>query len=177
MRSFWEEKVHLVVENNESITNKVKSEKNTNGRIRVLRRNMLLPCDYLLDNFNWSIKIEPTFYKKQNKKTASKQLPRKNDNEEERVTENEDEGSEMGEMIEFTPREIQMFCKENNNNIEKKWEKRPESFSVELEKSGQELSREKVVRRKRNGKLIFVDDGSEYCETEGRNMENKVIKW
>ena len=54
MRSFWEEKVHLVVENinNENITNKVKSEKNTNGRIRVLRRNMLLRCDYLLDNFN-----------------------------------------------------------------------------------------------------------------------------
>ena len=45
MRSFWVEKVHVLVEkiNNENITYKVKSERNTNGRIRVLHRNMLLP--------------------------------------------------------------------------------------------------------------------------------------
>ena len=42
--------------------------------------------------------------KKQNKKTAYGLLPKKNDNEEGRVTRNEDDGSEMGEMIVFTPR-------------------------------------------------------------------------
>ena len=57
--------------------------------------------------------------KKQNKKTASGLVPKKNDNEEGRVTGNEDDGSEMGEMIAFTPREIQIFSKENSGNIER----------------------------------------------------------
>ena len=45
------------------------------------------------------------------KVTSERQLPKKNDNEEESVTEDEDDDSEMGEMIEFTPREIQMFSR------------------------------------------------------------------
>ena len=57
--------------------------------------------------------------KKQNKKTASGLLPKKNHNEEGRVTRNEDDGSEMGEMKAFTPREIQIFSKEKSDNIEK----------------------------------------------------------
>ena len=80
---------------------------------------MLLPCDKLLDNFNWNINTQPT-HKTQNKKTASRQLPKKNYNEEESVTENEDDGSETGEMIEFAPREIQTFSKENSDKIGKK---------------------------------------------------------
>ena len=121
MRSFWEEKVHVVVENinNENITYKVKPERDTDGRIRVLHRNMLLPCDNLLDNFNWNINTQPT-HEKQNKKTASWQLPK---NEEESVTENEDDGSETGEMIEFTPREIQTFSKEKVTKSKKKRKK------------------------------------------------------
>ena len=138
---------------------------------------MLLPCDNLLDNFNWNINTQPT-HEKQNKRTASRQLPKKNDSEEESVTENEDDGSEIGEMIEFTPREIQTFSKENSDKIEKK-EKEGQKvdekvdFSIELEKSGQELRREKVVRPKGNEKMIVIDDGSEYCEREGRKMEDK----
>ena len=82
MRSFQEEKVHVVVDNinNENITYKVKPERDTDGRIRVLHRNMLLPCDDLLDNLNWSIKTKPT-QKKENKQTTSGLLPKKNDNE------------------------------------------------------------------------------------------------
>ena len=57
--------------------------------------------------------------KKQNKNTASGLVPKKDDNEEGRVTGNEDDGSEMGEMIAFTPREIQIFSKENSGNIER----------------------------------------------------------
>ena len=39
---------------------------------------------------------------------------------EECVTENEDDDSETGEIIEFTPREIQIFSKENGDKIEEK---------------------------------------------------------
>ena len=109
MRSFWEEKVHVVVQNinNENITYKVKPDRDTDERIRVLHRNMFLPCDDLLDNFNWNIQTKPT--QKNPKKNRIRRLhmdycQKKNDNEEGRVTRNEDDGSEMGEMIVFTPR-------------------------------------------------------------------------
>ena len=128
MQSFWDEKVHVLVEkiNNENITYKVKPERDTNGRIRVLHRNMLLPWNNILENFNWSIKTELT-HKKQNKKAISRQLLRENDNEEESVTENEDDGSETGKMIEFIPRKIHIFSKENSDKIRKKRERKPES--------------------------------------------------
>ena len=83
----------------------------------------------------------------------------------------------MGEMIEFGQREIHIFSKKNNDKIEK--EKKSQKiheevdFSIELEKSRQELPGEKVVRPKRNEKLIPIDDGSQYCETEGRKVEDK----
>ena len=82
MQPFWEEKVYVVVEsiNNGNITHKVKPEKDTDGRVRVLHRNMLLPCDNLLYNFNWIIQIQPT-YKEENRKTASRQISKKNNNE------------------------------------------------------------------------------------------------
>ena len=82
-------------------------------------------------------------------------------------------------MIEFTPREIQTFSKENSDKIgkkEKEGQKVDEKvdFSIELEKSGQELRREKVVRPKGNEKMIVIDDGSEYCEIEGQKVDEKV---
>ena len=57
------------------------------------------------------------------KVTSERQLPKKNDNEEESVTEDEDDDSEMGEMTEFTPKEIQMFSREDNGNTSKKRKK------------------------------------------------------
>ena len=113
----------------------MKPERNTDGRIRVLHRNMLLPSDDLLDSFNWNIKTKPT-KKKQNKKATSGLPPMKNDNEKGRATGNEGDGSEMGKMIVFTPREIQIFSKENSGNIEKeekevqKVEDKVEDFSI-----------------------------------------------
>ena len=163
--------------NNENIAYRVKPERDIDGRIRVLHRNMLLPCDNLLDNCNWNTKAKP-IQKKQSKKTASGLLPKKNDNEEERVTLNKD-GSEMGEIIVFTTREIQFFSKENRGNIEKE-EKEGQKveekvdFSTELEKSRQELHREKVARPKGNEKMIVIDDGSTFCEIEGQKVDNKV---
>ena len=126
-------------------------KRDTDGRIPVLHRNMFLPCDNILDNLNWNIKTKPT-HKKQNKKTTSGLLSKKNDNEEERVTGNEGDGSEAGEIIAFTPREIQIFSKENSENIQKEEKEGQEveekvDVSIELEKSRQELHREKVVRK------------------------------
>ena len=74
--------------------------------------------------------------RKQNRKTTSGLLPMKNDNEKGRVTGKEGDGSEMGKMIAFTPREIQIFSKENSDNIEKeekevqKVEDKVEDFSI-----------------------------------------------
>ena len=57
MRPFWEDKVHVVIENLscENITYKVQPENDLSGKIRTLHRNMLLPCDNLLDSFDWNI--------------------------------------------------------------------------------------------------------------------------
>ena len=120
MRSFWEEKVHVVVKNinNENITYKVKPERDTDGRIQFLYRNMLLPCNDLFDNFNWTIRTKP-IHKKQTRKTASGLLSKKNNNEEEQVTRNEDDGSDIGEMVAFTQRENQIFSKESSDNTKK----------------------------------------------------------
>ena len=114
---------------------------------------MFLPCDNILDNLNWNIKTKPS-HKKQNKKTTFGLLSKKNDNEEERVTGNEGDGSETGEIIAFTPREIQVFSKENSENIQKEEKEGQEveekvDVSIELEKSRQELHREKVAREMR----------------------------
>ena len=63
----------------------------------------------------------PTYSQKQNKKT--RQLLKKNDNEEKCVTENKDDGTETGKITEFTPRQIQIFSKENSDKIKKKRKK------------------------------------------------------
>ena len=65
MRSFWRKKAHVIVENTkkENITYKVKPERDTDGRIRVLHRNMILPCENLLDKFNCNLETKPTHKK------------------------------------------------------------------------------------------------------------------
>ena len=60
------------------------------------------------------------------------------------------------------------YCEIEGQKVDQKVD-----FPIELEKSEQELPREKVVRPKGNEKMIVIDDGSEYCETEGRKMEDK----
>ena len=57
MRSFWEDKVHVVIKNlnSENVTYRVQPENDLNGKIRTLHRNMLLSYDNLLDNYQWSI--------------------------------------------------------------------------------------------------------------------------
>ena len=48
------------------------------------------------------------------------------------------------------------------------------NFPIELQKSGEVLPREKVVRPKENEGMIVKDYGSEYCETECIKMEDKI---
>ena len=57
MRSFWEDKVHVVIENvnSENITYKAQPENDLSGKLPTLHRNMLLSCDNLLDNYDWTI--------------------------------------------------------------------------------------------------------------------------
>ena len=57
MRSFWEDKVYVVIENlnSENITYKVLSENDLNRDIRTLHSSMLLPCENLVDKYNWSL--------------------------------------------------------------------------------------------------------------------------
>ena len=56
MRSFWEESIKNL--NSENITYIVQPENDLSGKIRTLHRNMLLPCNNLLDNFDWNIIVE-----------------------------------------------------------------------------------------------------------------------
>ena len=60
IRSFWEDKVHVVIENLNSgnITHKMQPENDLNGKICTLHSNMLLSCDNLLDNFDCNITDE-----------------------------------------------------------------------------------------------------------------------
>ena len=57
MRSFREDKVHVVIENlnSKNITNKVHPENDLNGKIHTFQSNILLSCDDPVDNYNWSI--------------------------------------------------------------------------------------------------------------------------
>ena len=49
LRSFWEDKVHIVFETSGEST-RVQAENYPNGKTRILHRNMLQTCDDLLDN-------------------------------------------------------------------------------------------------------------------------------
>ena len=63
----------------------------------------------------------------------------------------------MGEMIPFTPKELQIIGQEEKEGqkVEEKID-----FSIQFEKSRQELHREKVARPRENEKMIVIDDGS-----------------
>lgn len=57
MRAHWENDICVIVapvEGNDVIY-KVRSETDKKGKVRILHRNMLLPCSDLLDNFDWEI--------------------------------------------------------------------------------------------------------------------------
>ena len=82
LRSFWEDKVHIVLETygENPVLYRVQAENDPNGRTRNLHRNMLQPCDDLLDNFNWNLtkkykrKVESTVENKTQKVEKHKEI-------------------------------------------------------------------------------------------------------
>ena len=61
------------------------------------------------------------------------------------------------------------YCEIEGQKIEEKVD-----FSIELEKSWQEMHLEKVPRPKVNEKMIVIDDGSEHCEIECQKVDKKA---
>lgn len=90
MQLIWREKIHVVAEN-------VNNENIT----------------YIMEGFEFYIE---TFY---HTTIRRQNLPKKNDNVEESVTDNEDDDSGTGKNIEYTPREIQMFSRKDTGNTKK----------------------------------------------------------
>ena len=125
MKSFWEEKEHVVIENlnSENITYKVQPD--LSGKIRTLHRNMLLPCNNLLDNFDWNIigehhnsnhKIKEGIKSKDSdthteiKDRVNSMTPngsQRNRKNEVAYSDAETESSTENEALEFTPKELQ----------------------------------------------------------------------
>lgn len=90
MQLIWREKIHVVAEN-------VNNENIT----------------YIMEGFEFYIE---TFY---HTTIRRQNLPKKNDNVEESVTDDEDDDSGTGKNIEYTPREIQMFSRKDTGNTKK----------------------------------------------------------
>ena len=126
-RSFWEEKVHVVIENlnSENITYKVQPGNDLNGMIRTWHRYMLVSCDNLLDNFVWNIigedqtsnhkskediKSKPSDTHTEIKgmvKSLTHNRSQGNKNKEMAYSDAETESSTENEALEFTPKELQ----------------------------------------------------------------------
>ena len=72
MRAYWEDNIALVVSpvGEDSVVYQVCSDNQPKGRIRTLHRNMLMRCDDLLDNFDWSLQPD-TKQKKHTPKTKT----------------------------------------------------------------------------------------------------------
>ena len=154
MQPFWEEKVVAENMNNINATYKVTPKKETNVKICVLNKSMLVPSYYTLDSFNWNIKVEFTHSKKQITKTAEINLWRK------KIMRKKEVHPEKRVMMNFTPGEIQMFDRNEDTEGVKK-----EKESEKIESSIEKQHKEKGVWPKRFDK-IFVKDCSEYRETE-----------
>ena len=59
MRDFWEETVHIIVSRtgDNGVKYKVKHDDESNCKVRVLHRNMIIKNDDMLENFDWNISI------------------------------------------------------------------------------------------------------------------------
>ena len=200
MRFFWEDKVHVIIENlnSENITYKVQPENDLNGKIHTLHRNILLSCDNLLDNFDWSIigedhisnhkskeyiksKLSDTNTQiKDRMKNATHNRSRGNKRKEVAYPDAETESSTENEALEFTPKELQ--CLEQGR-IKKEIEKdsrnegsgQQEDVDFTIRQTA-ELDRKPniIPKRGRTKKIIQVEDGSDYREREKLHPLEKV---
>ena len=92
LRSFWEDKIHNVLETNgeNPVVYRVQAENDPNGRTRNLHRNMLQPCDELLDSFTWNLtkkdKIKPGSTIKNKKQKVEKHKEVQQESSEDELT-------------------------------------------------------------------------------------------
>ena len=196
MRSFWEDKVHVIIENlnSENITYKVQPENDLNGKIRTLHRNMLLSCDNLLDNYDWSIIGEDHISNQKSKEYIKSKLSDTNTQIKDRiknVTHNRSRGNKRKEVaysdaeteneaLEFTPKELQCLD-QGRINRELERDSRNEGSGQQEDKDftiGQtaELDHKPniIPKRGRTKNIIQVEDGSDYWEREKLQPLEKV---
>ena len=125
MRSHWEDKVHIVVSGigDSAVVFKVRPENEVDGKVRILHRNMLLLCDHLLDNFDWSIsknsRIESDPEVVQLNQKISKQSTKRKKLKQ--VVTSEEESSSDDEKIQFTPRVLQKLSGEGSKESKSKY--------------------------------------------------------
>ena len=200
MRSFWEDKVHVIIENlnSENITYKVQPENDLNGKIRTLHRNMLLSCDNPLDNYDWSITGEDHIsnhkgkeYIKSKPRDANTQIKDRlknltpnrsqgNKRKEVAYSDAERESSTENEALEFTTKEMQCL---NQSKIKRELERdsrnegsgQQEDVNFTIGQTAELDHKPNIIpKRGRTKKIIQVEDGSDYWEREKLQPLEKV---
>ena len=200
IRSFWEDKMHVIIENlnSENITYKVQPENDLNGKIHTLHRNMLLSCDNLLDNYDWSIIDENHISNHKSKEYIKSKLSDTNTQIKDRiknVTHNrsrgnkrkevaysdaETENSTENEALEFTPKEL--LCLDQGR-IKRELERdsrnegsgQQENVDFTIGQTAELDHKPNIIpKRGRTKKIIQVEDGSDYWEREKLQTLEKV---
>ena len=173
-------------------------ENDLNGKIRTLHRNMLLSCDNLLDNYDWSIIGEDHFSNHKSKECIKSNLSdtntqikgriknethnrsRGNKRKEVANSDAETENNTENEALEFTPKELQCLDQgrskrelERDSRNEGSGQQEDADFTI-----GQtaELDHKPNItpKRGRTKKIIQVEDGSDYWEREKLQPLEKV---
>ena len=191
MRSFREDKVHVVTENlnSENMTYKVQPENDLNGKICTLHRNMLLSCDGLLDNFDWNIIGEDHTSNHKSKEDIKSKPSDAHTEIKDRVksvTHNRSQGNKKevaycdaetkssteNEALEFTPKELQCLD-QGKSKRELERDSRNEGSEQQEDVdfiTGQTVELDHkpnvIPKRGRTKKIIQVEYGSDYWERE-----------
>ena len=200
MRSFWEDKMHVIIENfsSENITYEVQPENDLNGKIRTLHRNMLLSCDNLLDNYDWSIIGEDNITNHKSKeyiqskpsdtntqikeriKNVTHNRSRGNKGKEVAYSDAETESSTENEALEFTPKELQYldqgkFKRELERDRKNEGSGQQEDVDFTIGQTAELDHKPSIIpKRGRTKKTLQVEDGSDYWEREKLQPLEKV---
>ena len=187
MRSFKEDKVHVVTENlnSENMTYKAQPENDLNGKICTLHRNMLLSCDDLLDNFDWNI-IGEDHTSKEDIKSKPSDAHTEIKDRVKSVTHNRSQGNKKevaycdaetknsteNEALEFTLKELQCLDQDKSKR-ELERDSRNEGYEQQEDVdfiTGQTVELDHkpnvIPKRGRTKKIIQVEYGSDYWERE-----------
>ena len=169
LRSYWEDQIYRVVSpiGDEAVVYKIKPENADSKQERILHRNMLLSCDVLLDNFDWSIdgisadnKVNHRKIKKLS--TEDKQLiTTKETNYTDTDTESDDE------LLQFTPNQLRTFSQEVEGE---------QRYLPDNSRCSKQRKEEKLVNRENNSIEKQVGKESKEVEKQSRMHEEEVEK-